>query len=588
MQQPYIKNFFKFIVVAFIVLVKQTSFSQVLGTPPEGINYQAIARDTSGFPLSNASNLNITFTIFDSITGGTALFTENHPNVSTNRFGLFTLVIGSQNTSDFATIHWESGSKFIEVGIDSGSTGAVTLPRTQLVSVPFAFHAKMANSSLISLGNWSLFGNTANTNHFIGTLNNSPLLFKTSNVSRMIIDNNGNVGIGTSTPSSPLTIQTVSGNDLEFSSSANADIYANAQLNMGSSTFLNFSTAGASRIVVDNTGNVGIGTPSPTSKLEIAGQIKITGGSPGLNKVLTSDAAGLASWTTPTFPYSFGTGLSLNGTTINSVWTQLGNNIYNNNSDNVGINTSNPHSELEIVHNSNSIPHGIAVTTYENSAVGDAHLWLKKARGTEGSPTVILNGDEIGFLKFRGYDGSSGGFNTNDETEIGAIAAENFSSSSNGSHLIFMTTPIGTTNGIERMRISQNGNVGIATTTPSSTLDVNGTVTISGTNSNELNRTQTGAANLAPIAYGNIDNNAGINNGTPNFTVIWDNINFYYKIHITSESYNVDNYITLVTPIGNNVKTATNDDGNGNLVVIIYNSAGIQIKNQFQFVIYKP
>ncbi|MBI5744310.1 MAG: hypothetical protein HY952_07160, partial [Elusimicrobia bacterium] len=45
-------------------------------------------------------------------------------------------------------------------------------------------------------------------------------------------------------------------------------------------------------------GDVGIGTVSSGAKLEVAGQIKITGGAPGAGKVLTSDAAGLATWGT--------------------------------------------------------------------------------------------------------------------------------------------------------------------------------------------------------------------------------------------------------------------------------------------------
>ena len=47
-------------------------------------------------------------------------------------------------------------------------------------------------------------------------------------------------------------------------------------------------------------GNVGIGTDTPSTNLEVAGQVKITGGSPGAGKVLTSDATGLATWETGT------------------------------------------------------------------------------------------------------------------------------------------------------------------------------------------------------------------------------------------------------------------------------------------------
>jgi hypothetical protein len=45
-----------------------------------------------------------------------------------------------------------------------------------------------------------------------------------------------------------------------------------------------------------NQGNVGIGVSYPAAELEVDGQVKINGGSPGTGKVLTSDAAGLATW----------------------------------------------------------------------------------------------------------------------------------------------------------------------------------------------------------------------------------------------------------------------------------------------------
>jgi len=56
---------------------------------------------------------------------------------------------------------------------------------------------------------------------------------------------------------------------------------------------------GVTQLKLDDGGNLGIGASAPTAKLEVAGQVKITGGSPGANKVLTSDANGLASWQTP-------------------------------------------------------------------------------------------------------------------------------------------------------------------------------------------------------------------------------------------------------------------------------------------------
>src|SRR5262249_35499108 len=58
-------------------------------------------------------------------------------------------------------------------------------------------------------------------------------------------------------------------------------------------------TSAGTSLYNSNSGNVGIGTSSPDTKLHISGAIKVADGSQGAGKVLTSDANGLASWQTP-------------------------------------------------------------------------------------------------------------------------------------------------------------------------------------------------------------------------------------------------------------------------------------------------
>lgn len=55
-------------------------------------------------------------------------------------------------------------------------------------------------------------------------------------------------------------------------------------------------------IVVDNNGNMGIGTIAPQAKLDILGKIRINDGTQEDGYVLTSDADGLASWKRITSP----------------------------------------------------------------------------------------------------------------------------------------------------------------------------------------------------------------------------------------------------------------------------------------------
>jgi hypothetical protein len=71
-------------------------------------------------------------------------------------------------------------------------------------------------------------------------------------------------------------------------------------------------------------GNVGIGTDSPTERLDVSGKIRATSlqitTNSGSGRVLTSDASGNATWTTAGAP---NTGWTLSGSTV--VQTSTGN-----------------------------------------------------------------------------------------------------------------------------------------------------------------------------------------------------------------------------------------------------------------------
>jgi hypothetical protein len=72
--------------------------------------------------------------------------------------------------------------------------------------------------------------------------------------------------------------------------------------NNGSANLFKYGLGDA--LTIDPSGNIGIGITTPGAKLEINGNFKLTDGSQAANRILTSDAAGAATWTDLVQPFS--------------------------------------------------------------------------------------------------------------------------------------------------------------------------------------------------------------------------------------------------------------------------------------------
>ncbi|MCR4327548.1 MAG: hypothetical protein NUV46_03135, partial [Nanoarchaeota archaeon] len=291
--------------------------------------------------------------------------------------------------------------------------------------------------------------------------------------------NTGNIGVGTTSPSSPLDIvysdnnynagvsvmnsnagtTALSGFNIKNSSGtamgqflyvspnyANPalsdtflinSVYSDTKLGFVSSSAFEtgadiyFQTGSGSKrlYIVGSTGNVGIGTTAPTYKLHVAGNMSTFG-----NTSLGSGAL-----------------------------------FVDNNTGNVGIGTTAPGQVLDVI--------GAIQSSKIASNPSGAGMYLRKSRGILGSETIVNSGDKTGQLLFLGYDGTSYISNAQIEARVDGTPGTTDMPGS----LLFSTTPDGSNTLAERMRIDSSGNVGIGTTIPQTTLHVNGSAVFNGT-----------------------------------------------------------------------------------------------------------
>jgi len=388
--------------------------------------------------------------------------------------------------------------------------------------------------------NFLLFGTNSAVNPYIQGASDNSLYIGNNNTSRIFISGSGNVGIGTTSPSSILHTRSSDGT-VRFASSTGNDAGRIILMEVGldawsidggqaNGTFtIRDEYNSATRLVINNTGNVGIGTTNPTAKLVVQGGSttdavliadKQTTGDGRVATFINTNASGYSSYiyigSSPGTDWKLGKNVTNVASSTNFNIVDSSNNIrfhINSGDGNVGIGTTSPSTLLHLqsaastttlrIDNTNSSndaailltdnnnPTGEGLRITYDSSVGDTYFnniyqsstnAFHFQKGDFGSGTTLM------MIKMDG----NVGIGTTSPTEGKLVVANSgpsiiynketsqgvnsFWNSSDGSLVQFGVASnhplLLFTSGSERVRITSGGNVGIGTTAPAARLSI--------------------------------------------------------------------------------------------------------------------
>jgi hypothetical protein len=130
----------------FILCLAIALLTQLQAQAPQGFNYQATVRNSSGDLIVN-TNVYFKFNIMQGSQTSVPVYSETH-YAPTDDLGQITLVIGQGTATEgvFSELDWSLGSYYLGIELDTGS-GYVAMGTTQLLSVPYALYAENSGNS---------------------------------------------------------------------------------------------------------------------------------------------------------------------------------------------------------------------------------------------------------------------------------------------------------------------------------------------------------------------------------------------------------------------------------------------------------
>ena len=133
----------------FISLILLLSIAYGFAQAPQKMSYQCVVRNSSG-GLVASKIIGLRISILQGSASGDVVYQETYtPNPQTNANGLVTVEIGGGDalSGTFSDIDWGSGTYFLKAETDpKGGTNYTISGTSQLLSVPYALHAKTAEN----------------------------------------------------------------------------------------------------------------------------------------------------------------------------------------------------------------------------------------------------------------------------------------------------------------------------------------------------------------------------------------------------------------------------------------------------------